>query len=267
MKLNACRLIVCAKIICIVMNVLCIFTLGLSFAQQPSKQSTSSIRVELLTDIPIAVGTNIIYEGPYRLRVSGMLGWMPSDFVTLSNSVVQQIEPSYSQETAELVENTIKDSLVMRLKAGWKPFKARGLIIQTGYTLVTLGGGTTLRTLIEGITGNMIEGGRERSRERVPTSVQATASLQMIDLGLGWEWALNDQAMIQQSGGIILRTEIGWSYTFTSNAQLQSDVPADRPRLRAAFDTLEDEGEQYLIETFEQYIHPPSFTIALGYIL
>ena len=222
-------------------------------------------RIEVLTDAPLHLGIGALFEGPKRIRVSSSLGWMPNAYVQGANSIVRMCVPTYTAETAQLVEDTIQNSLVWRVHGGWRPFKNSGFYTHLGYTLVGLGGGSTAQSLIEGITG--IEASMRESRsERNNSSIEiaADATLHLFDLELGWEWSLLNMNH-EQSGELILRAALGWSYTFTSSARLDAGVGESQPLLQSVFGKLETAGELYLIDTFESYIHPPTVTLALGY--
>ena len=228
-----------------------------------------SPRVELLTDAPVQLGIGGIIEGPVRLRLRSSIGLMPSAYVAGSNAIIRSIIPDdYSEETAQLVEETIQDSLVWRTHLGWRPFAQYGFYLHTGYTWIGLGGGSTAKGLIEGITGTSQgeSSTRRGDPSREPLQVDASATLHMWDVELGWEWLLHGSETdtgIQE--GLILRAAIGWSYTFASSAELAAAVEDDQPRLKQAATRLEEAGEEYLVDTFDSYIHPPSLTLALGY--
>lgn len=229
-----------------------------------SLQATS-YRLEVLTDLPIQAGVGALIELPQRMRVQTSLGWMPKPYVRGINQIVTQlISESYSVETAQLVEDTIQDSLVWSIKGGWRPYKSSGFYTHLGYTLVTLGGGSTASELIEGITGETRErrgSNRSEQAERM-LPIDAESTLHLASLEVGWEWLLTKPT---QSHRLHLRAAFGWSYTFASSAKLQVRSDETGPIVQEWFRRLEDAGEAYLVDTFESYIHPPSFTIAIGY--
>ena len=225
-------------------------------------------RVELLTDAPLHIGVGALFEGPQRWRLSTSIGWMPSAYVQGANSIVRAFVPTYTEETATLVEDTIQNSLVWRIHGGWRPLKSKGFYTHIGYTFVGLGGGSTARSLLEGITGQSfndtsMRGERARTESDEPITIDADATLHLFDIEVGWEWRLSSQEA--QGGTWTMRAALGWSYTFTSTAELNAEVDETQPRLNAFFNGLESAGEVYLIDTFESYIHPPSLTLALGY--
>lgn len=225
------------------------------------KQSDLTYRVEVLTDLPVQVGVGGLVEWNKTWRLQSSLGWMPSAYVNGTNRVVRMIIPeSYSEETAQLVEDTIRDSLVWSLRAGWRPLRERGLYAHLGYSLITIGGGSTASGLIEGITG--VEISRMTNPDRGELPISAAATLHLASLEVGWEWSLLELA---RERALTLRAALGFSYTFTSSATLKVERESNRPAVRDAYRRLEDAGEDYLTDTFETYIHPPSLTIALGY--
>lgn len=228
---------------------------------------TPQYRLEFTTDFPIQLGLGAIIELDHRIRLQSTLGWMPKSYIRTTNDLVHQIIPeSYPPETAQLVEDTIKNSLVWTIKGGWRPFENSGFYFNVGYTLITLGGGSTTKDLIEGITGVSTEERQYNNdsdhQERQELPINAAASLHLAALDLGWEWNLIEYNSRQK---LIFRTALGFSYTFTSSAELITQSNDPRPRYQDALKRLESAGEAYLIDTFESYIHPPSVSIAIGY--
>ena len=229
-----------------------------------TQQTPISYRAELLTDLPLQIGLNALVEFDQQWRLSTSLGYMPQGYVALTNKVVMMIPYTYEEPTAELIEDTIQNSLVWRVMAGWSP-KSYGFYTHVGYALATLGGGASTVALIEGITGQEIEtsnmnGQYNENREKI--GINAASNLHMLSLELGWEWKLSE---LTKDRWLTLRTALGWSYTFSSSALLRADTDDRGPIVQGAFDRLEAAGEKYLVDTFDTYVHPPTLSLAIGY--
>jgi hypothetical protein len=168
---------------------------------------------------------------------------------------------TYSEPTAELIEETIQNSLVWSVMAGWSP-RTLGFYTHIGYRLVTLGGGATAAALIEGITGQMVGDGSATNSNREPIMIDAASTLHLLGLEIGWEWPI---MTLEAEQSITLRASIGWSYTVRSSADLGVDLTGRTPRVRESLTQLELAGEEYLIDTFDSYVHPPTMSLALGY--
>ena len=226
----------------------------------PQAHSTPTLRAELFTDVPISMGAGGLVEFDEQWRVFSSFGVMPSAYVGLTNQVVMKIPNTYTEPTAELITQTIQDSLVWTSMLGWSP-RSSGFYTHLGYRLVTLGGGSSTAALIEGITGQMIERQRASSGQAL-LPIEAEATLHMLGLELGWEWPVYT---LGEGDQLTLRAALGWSYTFSSAAQLDAGVIEGRPRLNEGLRRLEAEGEAYLTDTFGSYVHPPSVSFAIGY--
>ena len=224
-----------------------------ALAQDPP--SAWKLRAELLTDAPVHGGVAALVEGPHRLRLRTSLGWLPTPYVNLINEVVQAFDDTYTDANAQLVSDTLQNSLVWRTHLGWRPFEGHGFYVHLGYSFVGLGGGTTAQALVEGITGVPIPTGPNNSRFKL--DLTTTAALHMADLELGWEWELWDH--------LTLRVGLGGSYTFASTANITSSFQGTTPPVQQAVDALEQGGEDYLNDTFRAYVHPPSLVTALGW--
>ena len=232
-----------------------------SLDQSPELSSSPQIRLEIITDIPLQIGTGVSLEWTQGLLVSTSVGWLPQSYVKGINSIITAFDV-YEPETAELIETTIQNSLVWRTHVGWRPWTDSGFYTRIGYTLITLGGGATTKALIEGITGTDIEDSNMMDSAQNPLYIDASSSLHLLSIGVGWDWTVYQ---FSQRNHLFLRTALEWSYTFTSTAVLESQSQSSRPIIQNSLDRLEKAGERYLLDTFNSYIHPPSLTLAVGY--
>ena len=219
------------------------------------------LRAEVLTDVPISLGLGGLAEYQGQWRIATSVGLMPRSYVALSNAVVMQLPNTYTEPTAELIEETIQNSVVWSMVAGWSP-RSIGFYTHVGYRLVTLGGGATAASLIEGITGQMLGDDDAASPDREPLMIDAASTLHMLGLEIGWEWPV---LRFKSEESLILRASIGWSYTFRSSAVLDVDFAGRRPIAKEALKQLGVAGEEYLVDTFDRYVHPPTVSLALGY--
>ena len=221
--------------------------------------SDPKLRAEVLTDVPISLGVG----GLAGFKISGVATSVGKCHVPmwLSNAVVMQFPNTYTEPTADLIEETIQNSVVWSVMMGWSP-RSLGLYTHVGYRLVTLGGGATAASLIEGLTGQMIGDDSASYSDRKPIMIDAASTLHMLGLELGWEWVV---VKLKPGQSLTLRTSIGWSYTFSSSAALDVDLTGRRPKVQEALKQLGVAGEEYLVDTFDRYVHPPTVSFALGY--
>ena len=174
------------------LSLVSLFLIGgtqLSWAEPTlSKSSAPHLRFEMMTDAPIQIGIGVLSEWSKGLRVSSSLGWMPQKYIAGTNTLVTTFVPSYTPETAQLVEDTIQNSLVWRTHLGWRPSLDSGFYTRLGYTLFALGGGSTPQGLVEGITGESINDPTIMTSQNTSSYIDASASLHLISVGVGWEW-------------------------------------------------------------------------------
>ena len=82
------------------------------------------ITVEANTDFPLSVGGRLGVESPWRLRLSTSLGYLPPAYVEVVNDTAVELR-AYGRNEADLIENSLKNSLVWRTHVGWRPFAGR----------------------------------------------------------------------------------------------------------------------------------------------
>ena len=108
----------------------------------------------------------------------------------------------------------------------------------------------------------MVGDGSAADSNREPIMIDAASTLHMLGLEIGWEWPI---MTLEAEQNLTLRASIGWSYTVRSSADLGVDLTGRRPRVQEALTQLELAGEEYLVDTFDSYVHPPTMSLALGY--
>ena len=208
------------------------------------------LSAEVTTDLPVQVGGRIQLETPHRIRLSTALGVMPGGYVQLINAVLVDAG-AYPDATADLIESTLKESLVWRTHVGWRPFSDHGFYFEVGYTLVTLGGAATGQELLAGIVGASAPAGAGESRD-----YDVASTLHLFDFELGWEWVLWDALTLRAAIGLIA------TVAASSTVEARFDVV---PALRGAVDSFERFSESYLVDTYTSYVFSPVASVGLGY--
>lgn len=209
-------------------------------------------RPEFRTDVPLLIGGGLQFEFPGRIRGSVSVGSLPLGYIRAGNWVSTGMFEEYNDNQATLVEDSVQSSLVWRFHGGMRPMKDLGLYIDGGYTLATLGGRST--------SGETID---ELVEADIPMSVQesfdvdATSTLHMLDLEVGWEFFRETLWNV--------RAGIGWSFTVAAEASLESRYEGQGEQEQAAIDALERQGEDHLVESYKKYVHPPYLTLSVGF--
>jgi hypothetical protein len=170
---------------------------------------------------------------------------MPPGYVDLLNGVIVGFG-GYDDTTAALVDAALKNSLVWRTHVGWRPLDA-GWFVESGYGLATLGGGIGASEIVEAATG-------EDYGESVGGyGFDIRTSAHMIDVVTGWE---------QHFGRVIIRADIGGSFTVDARSRVERDFPATRRSGIA--DAVETGAEEYLNTTLKRWGHSPTLGLAVG---
>lgn len=204
-------------------------------------------RVELLTTAPVTVGLGALVETAPRLRVGTSLGVLPGPYVDAVNAAITLLEPSWTADERQLVEDTVSTSVVWQTNVGWRPVS--GLVVQADAHVVALGGRSTTATLVRALTD------AEIPAEAEGTPLDATATLGLLGAEVGWDQPLGR--------ALHLRTGLGWSFTVASATRIGAD--ADRPAVDAILDRAGEAGAAYLDTQLRRYAHPPTLTVALGW--
>jgi hypothetical protein len=108
--------------------------------------------------------------------------------------------------------------------------------------------------VVEGVYGIEIDDRFISAEER---NLSTDATLHMADFMLGWDLDLNERAVI--------RLSLGWSYTFSSSTTVKAEFTADRDAGKQAIAQLEEATEDYLNETFRNYVHPFQVGFSFGW--
>lgn len=200
------------------------------------------------TDLPLAVNGHAALEGPLRTRLTTSLGVLPGAYVDALNRAVVE-SGGYDEDTGRAVKAALERSLVWRTHVGLRPW--RGLYVEGGYGLVTLGGSATGSEVLEIVTGEPlpdVEGGNR------PFTVDAT--VHMVDVEVGYAFRL--------PGRLQLRLAVGGAFTFASHVEIEADYPPAAPALVERFERL---AEDELREDLRRYGHVPVVSVSLGYRL
>ena len=134
-------------------------------ANAPTPAAASwALTLEAVTDIPVSLGVRATLTVKPGIRLSAGLGYFPGAYLDLINSVVIPFtdDYGYSEEDGKVVRDTLENSLVARLHAGWD--FTENLYGEIGYGYVGLGGGLTGQDVLILITdydqADLTRGGR-----------------------------------------------------------------------------------------------------------
>lgn len=169
-----------------------------------------AVDLALAAEMPLMLGGQATLEVPYRFLFQGEVGVLPGFSIDAVDSALVG-SGAYDATTSELVRNTLRDSLVMRLSAGWRPFPDHGLELLGGYTLVSLGGDVSARQAVESIAGVTVPA------EIPDAQIAIHSTVHSVHFGLGWRWVVADHFLVRMS--------LGYMQAVSSSSHLE--VPAE----------------------------------------
>ncbi|MFN3201380.1 MAG: hypothetical protein ACE366_23465 [Bradymonadia bacterium] len=207
------------------------------------------LTTELVNDVPVQIGLRATLTTPNRIRFGTSIGYMPGAYVDLINNTAEALD-WYGEPTALLIETIISDSLISRTHVGWQPWADKGFYFEAGYAFVGVSSGGTV-TAQELATAAEIETPNIGNSDR---GFEASATLHMVDLEVGWMWSAWD--------ALWLRAALGGAFTVSSSATVERNFSSGPAQ---AWDTFEQASEDYLVDIFGSYGHTVVLSMAVGY--
>lgn len=138
--------------------------------------SARTIEIGVGSTLPLDFGARLRLDLPWGFFLQGNVGYLPTPYLNLANDLIVAAG-GYSDEAAELVENTLQDAVVIQSFIGWSPFF--GLEIFGGYTFISLGGQASSRGAIERLSGRQLPG-------QFDLMIPVSSSIHAVQFGIGW---------------------------------------------------------------------------------
>lgn len=204
------------------------------------------LAVEGQTDFPIDVGGGLAMELPGRLQLSGDVGVLPGAYVDAANSAFENAN-LYDARTGVLVREALRNSVVYRAHAGWRPFAGSGFFLQGGYGVAQVGGAVNAGD-VSRATGYPIPPGVGGV-----AALDIASTIQLVDAQLGWRWMLDR---------FFIRAALGGAHAVGSQTDLSI---RDGGPLNALAAPLEKAGASLLDQKVQQYGDTVELTLGLGY--
>ncbi len=205
--------------------------------------------LEAVTDVPWDVGARATLELPGRLRFAGTVGVLPRRYLHIIDEGIIALG-GFDRDTADLIEDALSSSLVLRAHLGWRPFPHAGFYLHGGYGLVTLGGGVSGATALSLALDMEIP---EWMVEGYDFSLDST--LHSVELELGWEGALWRD--------LSWRVGLGGLWTVGANTRVE---PLFDPWLAAPLvDAYCDDTEDELDAIYLRWVRAPVLSVGLGW--
>jgi hypothetical protein len=209
---------------------------------------STHLHLELVTDVPLHAGGRLDLDLPSGLKLHTTLGGMPEDYIGVINSTVVSLG-GYDTKTAEVVAAALKDSLVWRVHAGWRPGHDGAFYLSAGYTLITLGGGVSGEDLLSLATNE------EPDSVSTAHVYAVDSTLHLLDIEFGWSWVFLNTYTLRASAGftgtIIATTKVSPQF-----------APIGDTGEKAK--TFTDAVEAFLDATYEGNVFTPTLSLAVG---
>lgn len=207
--------------------------------------------VALATQAPIFVGAQGTLKLPHGFLFQAELGVLPGFYVSAVDGALVSANV-YSEVVSSLVTSGLRDSFVLRLSGGMRPFEGHGFEVLGGYTLTTLGGGVSARAALEAVGGVALP-------SQVPDAeIGLQTTLHNLHVSVGWRWLIADHFLV--------RASIGYLQTVASSSHIQvPDSASSIPGASAVFEQANQTIDATLDESYKSYVKLPLLGLALGY--
>lgn len=216
---------------------------------QPAERSFH-LDVGVATEFPIAMGGYVGAELPGRILLQVGAGVMPSPYTSAVNGVLMGAG-AYDSTIGNFIQNAISNSFVLRLSAGWRPFRGHGFEMLGGYTLLTLGGNATEGDIINAVLTEA------HATERVMSGSGATiplsATMHNVHVTLGWRWLL-------ASDHVVVRASV--SYLQCVAASLNATLPSSSQSMQTA---VNQDLNNLVAPYFTSYVKTPLVGLSAAY--
>ncbi|MDX2094249.1 MAG: hypothetical protein SFX73_40835 [Kofleriaceae bacterium] len=197
------------------------------------------------SDVGLDLAAGLQIETPFRLRVTGTVGWMPRGYAWVLKKWLEGVY-DVSDPVGNVVEDLISGALVLRANVGYRILPDRGLFAFVGYTYQRASKNGLIASALEDATDRELPGGMAPMR-----LFDTTASANLIDVQVGWQWPIRYGFSIQASVGLIVIAS-----TSTTLEPTFVPSPGIEEFIRVAEDILEDAGQGKVA---------PIGTVFLGY--
>lgn len=219
--------------------------------KEPRATDSMAFDVALVTEAPIMMGGQATFEMPYRFLLQGEVGVVPGFFVDAVDGALKNAG-AYDDATSQVVRGGLRNSLIVRLSGGWRPFPDHGFEILGGYTMTSLGAGVSGKQAVEAASGISIPA------EIPDGDVVIHSTIHSVHVSLGWRWVIANHFLI--------RASVGYMQGVASSSHLE--VPASlsqNPTTAAYVSQANTAVDSFLDDKFKTYVKLPVLGLSMGY--
>jgi len=199
------------------------------------------------TNFPLDVGGGLGLElGPFQ--VSAEAGVLPNAYVNAANSALVASN-LYDAQTAELLHDALKNSLVLRTHLGWRPFPRAGFFVQAGYGVGFLDASLTAIEVANAAKMTLPGDVDPQTRAALHTTVQ------LLDAQVGWRWVVAQRMEI--------RAALGGAHAFASKSKVQIDQVGSGQPYAAQ---ISGEGARWVDRQVTTFGSTVELTLGVGFL-
>lgn len=202
------------------------------------------------TVVPLMIGAQVTLELPVRLQLQGELGVLPGAYVDAADSILVSTG-AYGDAESQIVRAALRDSMVMRLSAGWRPFEDHGFEMFGGYTMINLGTSVTARDAVEAYTAVTLPAGVGTE------SVDLDATIHAVHATIGWRWVVADH--------LTIRTSLGYVHALSASTHVTVPDSVSNVAGASNVDNATSLAEARLDDLMTTYGELPTVGLSVGY--
>jgi len=203
----------------------------------------------------LSVGGRMTLEFPLGIQFTGQLGYMPKAYVKTINFTLVELG-AYDENTGEIIVQSLSNSLQASFLFGWSPFSPGGLYIDFGYSLMTLGGDVSGKSILQQVFKKNNALLALMKDETVPIS----STLHNFQFDVGYKFLLAETLLIGLS--------VGFFKTIASTTSADIVLPTINgmtEEQRAGKETaLKSEINNYMDEVYKTYVISPTVSAWIG---
>lgn len=204
------------------------------FAAPTHALGSIDLTLEGGTLFPLQVDGRVRIRIPGGLYFGGGAGWMPGGYVDIINDIATAFD-AYDSATANLISESLDDSLLLDATLGWDPGAFGGFRIGGHYSYATLGGGVSARSAFEVATGLTVP-------PQIPDlNLPVESRLQMLGISLGF---------LVEFGILHVTTELAIRFPIASHSFI--DTRAQGP----AIDTVQSRVDDFFNDALLDLVIP-----------
>ncbi|MBI5528363.1 MAG: hypothetical protein HY897_18690 [Deltaproteobacteria bacterium] len=213
------------------------------------------LAVEGGTDFPVSIGVRGTAQFPYGIELRAGAGFMPGGYVKLINSTLVSAG-AYNQETADLITDSLSNSLILSIDAGWDPGDPGGFFVDAGYLMAALGGKVSTTTLISQATG------KDLSWVQGNPGIPVSTTLHNLTLTAGWRFVFVEHLQLTVALGVLKTIASSTTAEFKTGENIPGLLGRE---IQSKVAQAQEDIDTYMNDIYVKYVVSPFVTVNAGY--